>query len=85
MIPVQENPELIVDAHLAFLRAGAEIILSSTYASKKKEKITRDETVVGIDVRENCSNKSGTLRGGYPGHAKISETGRCWEEVVEQH
>ena len=33
--PVQESPELIVGAHLAFLRAGAEIILTSTYASKQ--------------------------------------------------
>jgi homocysteine S-methyltransferase len=34
--PIQENPELIVDAHLAFLRAGAEIILTSTYVYKKR-------------------------------------------------
>ena len=34
-IPVLENPELIVDAHLAFLRAGAEIILTSTSVAQK--------------------------------------------------
>ncbi|KAF9644568.1 Homocysteine S-methyltransferase [Thelephora ganbajun] len=34
--PIQENPELIVDAHLAFLRAGAEIILTSTYQCSRE-------------------------------------------------
>ncbi|KAH9829094.1 Homocysteine S-methyltransferase [Rhodofomes roseus] len=29
--PVDEDPEVIIKAHLAFLRAGADIILTSTY------------------------------------------------------
>ncbi|TFK54571.1 Homocysteine S-methyltransferase [Heliocybe sulcata] len=29
--PIQENPEIIVQAHLAFLRAGARVISASTY------------------------------------------------------
>ncbi|KAI0674873.1 Homocysteine S-methyltransferase [Trametes maxima] len=29
--PIDENPEVIIAAHLAFLRAGANIILTSTY------------------------------------------------------
>ena len=34
--PIQENPESIVDAHLAFLKAGAGIILTSTYVPQNK-------------------------------------------------
>ncbi|OCH91677.1 Homocysteine S-methyltransferase [Obba rivulosa] len=29
--PIDEEPEIIVSAHLAFLRAGADVILSATY------------------------------------------------------
>lgn len=29
--PIEDNPELIIAAHLAFLRAGADVILTSTY------------------------------------------------------
>ncbi|KAI0829785.1 Homocysteine S-methyltransferase [Trametes gibbosa] len=29
--PIDENPEVIISAHLAFLRAGANVILTSTY------------------------------------------------------
>ncbi|KAI0633511.1 Homocysteine S-methyltransferase [Trametes polyzona] len=29
--PIDEDPEVIISAHLAFLRAGADIILTSTY------------------------------------------------------
>ncbi|KAF7797989.1 hypothetical protein EIP86_009196 [Pleurotus ostreatoroseus] len=29
--PVDEEPEVIIDAHLAFLRAGARVILTATY------------------------------------------------------
>ncbi|RPD78095.1 Homocysteine S-methyltransferase [Lentinus tigrinus ALCF2SS1-7] len=29
--PIEEDPEVIIEAHLAFLRAGADIILTSTY------------------------------------------------------
>ncbi|KAH8106894.1 Homocysteine S-methyltransferase [Cristinia sonorae] len=29
--PVDEEPEVIIDAHLAFLHAGADVILTSTY------------------------------------------------------
>ncbi|KAH9858979.1 Homocysteine S-methyltransferase [Lenzites betulinus] len=29
--PIEENPEVIISAHLAFLRAGADVILTSTY------------------------------------------------------
>jgi len=28
--PIDENPQIIVEAHLAFLRAGARVILTST-------------------------------------------------------
>lgn len=35
-MPVEEKRELIVDGHLAFLRAGAEIISTCTYVSKDK-------------------------------------------------
>ena len=38
--PVEENPGLIVNAHLAFLRAGAEIILTSTYVCKQNTRGT---------------------------------------------
>lgn len=33
-MPVEEKGSLIVDGHLGFLRAGAEIILTCTYVSK---------------------------------------------------
>lgn len=58
-IPVQENAELIVDAHLAFLRAGAEIILTSTYVHKNE--YTPDERYVSQNLgmyRYQCSRET---------------------------
>jgi hypothetical protein len=67
-IPIEENPGLIVDAHLAFLRAGAEIISTSTYVSKNKIYsgmkllyLKLGCVCTGINVHEKRSNKPGTL------------------------
>lgn len=58
-IPIEENAELIVDAHLAFLRAGAEIILTSTYVYKNRH--TPDEKIVSQKFgmyRYQCSRET---------------------------
>ena len=62
--PVEESPESIVDAHLGFLRAGAELILTCTYVFKRNTQWGVPINLVpgiGINVREKRSNKPGTL------------------------
>ena len=54
--PVRESPELIVDAHLAFLRAGAEIILTSTYVFKRKD--SGGLSPLNLENRYQCSRET---------------------------
>jgi S-methylmethionine-dependent homocysteine/selenocysteine methylase len=61
--PVQESPELMVDAHLAFLRAGAEIILTSTYVyiKTRSRELLHLNPGVGTNVHERRSSRLDTL------------------------
>ena len=37
--PIEDDPEVIIAAHLAFLRAGADIILTSTCVSQFRDQL----------------------------------------------